>query len=169
MTRIVVGTVDSGRGLARQELREHAQELARHLGAPPVPGSFNLVLRRPVVFDFQQCRVACKERFFWAASVAGIPALAYRWKGCPLHIVEIVAAVMLRSQLAADDGDEVSITVEGTRSLTLKQYISWWILWGLRQDSFYKSNRPVARFKRLEKYASQRSMRHSRHTPAMRF
>jgi riboflavin kinase, archaea type len=158
---ILVGTVDSGRGRARQHLSEHAQVLARYLGAPPVPGSLNLVLRQPVGFDFQQCRVVCNGRFFWAASVAGVPALAYRWKGCPLHIVEMVAAVRLRSQLAADDGDEVSIIVEGTRSLTLKQYISWWILWGLRRDSYYKSNRPVTRFKWLKKYASQKSMRHS--------
>jgi hypothetical protein len=167
VTCILVGTVSSGRGLARKHLDQHAPELARLLRAPPVPGSLNLVLRRPVGFDFQQCRLAWNNQFFWAASVAGISALAYRWLHCPLHIVEVVAPVMLRSELRIDDGDKVSIAVEATSSLTLKQHVSWSIFWGLRQDSFYTSDSPLTRFKRLQKYATQKSMRRSMHTSAM--
>ena len=168
MTRTLVGTVCSGRGLARKHLERHAAELARLLGAPPVPGSLNLVLRWPVGFDFQECQLAWNDQFFWAGSVAGIPALVYRWLNCPLHVVEIVAPVMLRSQLRVDDGDKVSISVDGMRTVTFKQYISWSILWDLRQDSFYTSNGPVSRFKQLRKYATQRSMLPPLPKPAMR-
>ncbi len=154
----LVGTICSGRGLARTHLHEHASELARYLGAPPVPGSLNLVLGRPVGFDFKQCRLACKGRFFWAASVAGIPALAYRWLTCPLHIVEIVAPVALRSTLGVSERDKLSITVEGATALTPQQYLVWSILWRLRQDSFYSSNRQFSGFKRFRRYATQKSM-----------
>ena len=149
-----------GFGQASDHLRAHTQELARQLGAPPVPGTLNLVLRRPVGFDFTQVELRCGGRFFWAASVAGIPALGYRWLYCPLHLLEIVAPVMLRTHLAVGDGDKVSVVVEGTRALTLKQRLSWSILWSLRQDRYYRSDYRVLikRFERLRRYASQISM-----------
>ena len=80
MAHVLVGTVCSGSGKAGRHLREHAQELARYLDEPPVPGTLNLVLRQPVGFDFQQVALVCDRRFFsQAAEVVGIPALAYRW------------------------------------------------------------------------------------------
>jgi hypothetical protein len=167
VTHILVGTVCSGRGVAREHLDRHAADLGSLLGAPPVPGSLNLVLRRPVGFDFQQCRLAWKRQFFWAASVAGVPALAYRWLSCPLHIVEIVAPVMLRTTLGASDGDKVSITVEGTTALTPQQYLVWSILWGLRQHSYHASARQFPGLKRFRKYATQKSMGPPLHTPVI--
>ena len=160
MRHILVGTVCSGRQQATEHLRQHAQELQRCLGATPVPGTLNIVLQRPVGLDFQQCRLVCGKHFFWTALAAGIPALAYRWPGCPLHIVEIVAPITLRMHLGADDGDQVSIAVEGTSALRLPQYLAWLMLWGSRQDRFYKSNDypRLKCSKRLAKHASQASM-----------
>ena len=159
MSRSLVGTVCRGRGVASEHLREYAQELERILGAPPIPGTLNLILQGPLGLDVQQCALVRDKRFFWSASVAGIPVLAYRWPGCPLHILEIVAPLMLRAHLGAGDGDSVSIAVEGKQTLTPKQRLSWSILWSLRQDRFYASDYPflIKRFKRLWRNASQRS------------
>lgn len=88
----------------------------------------------------------------WEAEVAGKAVWIYRWRGCSLHIAELISDTSLRRELNLGDGDRVTIEIQprhidrisfGTRAV-------WTLFWWGREKLYYK-NRWYAR--RAERYS----------------
>lgn len=111
----IVGTIASGRGKGRSRVMEVQAELERLMGSPLVPGTLNLVLDRPIEFLPVKAALISGSKMFWWAELEGQRCLAYRTKGFPLHIVEIVSTSHLRSEKELRDGDRVSFCSSSAR------------------------------------------------------
>jgi hypothetical protein len=139
-----LGTVSAGRGRATCHIGEISGDLEAILGAPPAPGTLNVVLGRPVEFDPDKAVATPGNRYFWRIEMNGFPCLAYRWGSCPLHIIEVVSDRHLRTELLLSDGAAVVVTLEHARPIPLKRLLAWAALWGFRQRLYYTSDRYVA-------------------------
>ena len=105
MQIILYGRVISGRGTA-SKIKAFSTEVIDFFGKPPVRGSLNLALDKPVRFDPEKIEFDGGMRtFFWACEIDGMRCLITRAKGHPLHIIEIVAPVKLRDKFQLHDGD----------------------------------------------------------------
>lgn len=130
------GRVISGRGTA-SKIKTFTAEVIDFFGEPPVRGSLNLALDRPIRFDPEQIEfMGGRRAFFWACEIDGMRCLITRAKGHPLHIVEIVAPCKLRDRFQLQDGDwfelKVSrdIVIEG---LPWSTRAIWNIFWRFRE------------------------------------
>lgn len=140
----IQGSVASGRGLGRTYLAAHATELDRLLGLTLYPGSLNVLLKRPV--RFRQDRAISVDNglwYFWPGRLNGREVWLYRWKRAPLHVIEIVAPVNLRSQLELDDGDVVDIDTDENHvsAVSLSARCAWATVWLGRSTWYYSSDR----------------------------
>jgi hypothetical protein len=119
-----------------------ARELRRISAAPLCPGTLNVVLDGPLrlsrqsSFEFDRGR-----RRLWRAALNGTDVWAYRWDEAPLHVLEIVSTVHLRTSLSLEDGDAVTVQIapESIRPLGPCSRILWAALWYGRRASFYRT------------------------------
>lgn len=130
------GRVISRRGTA-SKIKTFTAEVIDFFGEPPVRGSLNLALDRPIRFDPKQIEfMGGKRAFFWTCEIDGMRCLITRAKGHPLHIIEIVAPCKLRDKFQLNDGDwfelKVSrdIVIEG---LPWSTRAIWNIFWRFRE------------------------------------
>ncbi len=90
----LVGRVTKGRGFAKDIFAMEPIPGALSDGGRFYPGSLNVVLDGPVRLDVGKAiPFAGGKRYLWHVSINGVgtPVFAYRWKGCPLHVLEIVS------------------------------------------------------------------------------
>ncbi len=145
-TTAFTGVIVKGRGRASTSLQKLYPELRRITGREIVPGSLNLVLREPVKLDPGQCilegRIGKLERFFWQARVNGRIVYVYRWRGAPLHVMEILSDVYLREAFGLESGDALTIDISSRSILPLSDegHLFWKALWMHREESFYSSD-----------------------------
>ena len=119
---VLRGCVISGRGTA-SKIKAFTTEVIDFFGEPPVRGSLNLALGRPVRFDPRQIEfTGGKRSFFWAGEIEGMRCLITRAEGHPLHIIEIVAPCRLRDKFQLRDGDWMELKV--SRDIILED-LSW--------------------------------------------
>jgi hypothetical protein len=149
-TVTVTGRVISGRGEATSNMRENALEVGRALGEKLVEGSLNVILKRPLMLrsDF-----AIKTRFSraappqleWPGQLNGQEVWLHRWHNAPLHIVEALSAVHLRTHLNLADGDEVKITVRerDVGPISRVGRLTWILFWSGRTRWTYTHDRYV--------------------------
>jgi hypothetical protein len=154
------GKVVRGRGKGAGRIGAIADGLALELGSRPVAGTLNVILSIPIEFDPRKAifRVDNK-RLFWPVELNGVSCLAYRWKGCPLHIVEVVSVSHLRDELNLVDGSSVVIQAPHARHPSLKSLLAWTLLWALRQRYYYASDPYILWTKgypKIRKWAGQR-------------
>ncbi len=151
------GTAISGRGAAKQHMAPYATTFLRYFGRTAVPGTLNVVLRQPLSLSLAKVGFVFEgRRFFWPATLGGIRCLAYRHKGCPLHVVEIVSDVHLREQLKLKDGDAVSLELEAdlvSRVPPLAR-MAWRLAWSRREQLYYTNDRYTRIATRLAPIAS---------------
>jgi hypothetical protein len=136
----VDGTVVGGRGLAGPHIEEIADAIAPLLDAPPIAGTLNIVLDQPAEFSPYEAALAIQERFFWNASINGLPCLAYRWYACPLHVVEMVASVHFRSRMSLVDGSAVTIDSPSLERVSPQRHREWNALWGEQSLDYYTTD-----------------------------
>lgn len=145
------GRVSSGRGKASNQLDWGDSDLAELLGNIPVRGTLNLVLEEPVDLVWPPDLVMNGGRaFFWLSMIGKLPCLAYRWKTCPLHIVEIVSAVGLRETLRLSDGTIVEICLPTGPEPGSARRLVWSLLWENRPNDYYLDPGRVARLQRWQ-------------------
>ena len=139
--RFIGGRVASGRGVARQHIEGNITELRSITGEDLFPGSLNLVLSNPV--KFKSCFAKyfdCKTRMLWPGWINGIGNVwLYRWRGCPLHVVEVLSNVNLRENLNLVDGDLLTINTTNLFciNLTVLDRLSYILLWHYRCEWYY--------------------------------
>lgn len=130
------GRVISGRGTA-SKIKTFTAEVIDFFGEPPVRGSLNLALDRPIRFDSKQIEfMGGKRAFFWTCEIDGMRCLITRAKGHPLHIIEIVAPCKLRDKFQLNDGDWFELKVSRDiviEDLSWSTRAIWNIFWRFRE------------------------------------
>ena len=142
--RKYVGFLVSGRGKAASQLAHHNKKLERYFLCRPHPGSLNLVLKESLSFCPKSAAFfGSDSEGFWQVSIAGLDCLVRRWKGCPLHILEIVSPINMRGYFDIDNGQAVEVEIESSH-IANHGWISWlvWaLIWKFREDWYYSSDR----------------------------
>lgn len=130
------GRVISGRGTA-SKIKGFSTEIINFFGEPPVRGSLNLALDKPIRFDPEQVELKGRGRsFFWAGEIDGMRCLITRAKGHPLHIIEIIAPCKLRDRFQLHDGDWLELQVSRDiliENLSWSTKAIWNIFWRFRE------------------------------------
>lgn len=140
----VDGKVTSGRGHAKDHIFAHQDEVLAIVGQALCPGSLNIILNRPLRFvDSAAFCFDGERRMLWPASLNGIDVWLYRWRECPLHIVEVLSSVHLRQRFDLKDGDEVTLSLndEEIGAMRPTEFITWEALWAGRRNWHYSVNK----------------------------
>lgn len=141
---ILTGTVTSGRGRAAQHISNSFDELVSITGRHVFPGTLNVILDRKIRFSFQHA-VAFDQgrRFVWSALIQDHPVWIYRWKGAPLHIVEVISECKLRDALGLKDKGKICIEIDSgiVDDLNVRDRLSSLVIWGLGRRRLYYNNR----------------------------
>ena len=137
------GHVVSGRGKATGDLAKFERELSEAAAQPLHPASVNIVLKRPIRFADSRAYIFDQgRRLLWPASANGIDVWLYRWRECPLHIIEVLSAVNLRERLGLRDGDKLTLTVDPRclEPIGRAAHLAWTALWSGRKRLAYSSD-----------------------------
>ena len=161
------GRVISGRGTA-SKIKAFSTEIINFFEEPPIRGSLNLALNKPVRFDPEQVEFkGGKRSFFWVGEIDGIRCLITRARGHPLHIIEIIAPCKLRDRFHLHDKDWMELKVSqdiviedlpwGTKAI-------WNIFWRFR-ECWYASKvyrALIGPFWRIRRLATQSPQYHAK-------
>ena len=135
----LVGQVSGGRGKATERLAALAEPLERYFGCPHFPGSLNLILDRPIVLCPRRAVITGPgNRRFWPVSLYGVDILCYRYKGCPLHILEMVSSRNLRDAFSLRDGSSIEFHLPDSfiRKDALRLFF-WRRVWGGHEIDYF--------------------------------
>ena len=141
-----IGSVVPGRGRATNSLRTLYTGLCDATGKQIFPGTLNLILKQPVKLDATACvfrgKVGKLPRFFWRARIKDHEVYIYRWRGAPLHVMEIMSDFRLRDKFGTRDGDilEIELPEKVIMPIDDDTLLSWKALWMDREKSFYSSD-----------------------------
>jgi len=142
----IKGCVNSGRGLAKAIIENSYSEIEDLTSEKMYPGSLNIVLNRPISFKSSQGhRFDNGRKCLWRAFIADvkIPVYVYRWKGCPLHIIELISTEKLRERFKLVNGSKLCIDIDDAMVARLPFYrhFIWMILWRYRETYYYNNNK----------------------------
>jgi SAM-dependent methyltransferase len=147
----IEGMVMSGRGEASIRLADSAAELKSITNEALIPGSLNVVLDRPIWFAPDRAIAFSNGRWLlWRGWLGGIPVWLFRWSIAPLHVVEILSSIHLRSAFNLCDGQRVRIKldVDQIRAIPWLARAAWALIWSGRKtwsysnDAYYYFVRP---------------------------
>ena len=154
------GVVCAGRGRGASAINDNSDRIAEILGATPYPGTLNVILNRPLTLKGGVPLDAKAKHFGVYSEINGTPCLIERWKGGPLHVLEIVSSSFLREALGLKDGQIVELSVPKGSLVEPSGWRSW--LWSLfykdRPEGYYdeKIFNGIQRWKLLHKLVCQR-------------
>src|SRR5690606_5577610 len=79
------------------------------------------------------------DAVYWEAELGGHRCLIRRWKLCPLHVVELVSPMHLRSTLGLETGDRVAIDIASglTEPVGVRRGLAWASVWMFRRHRFF--------------------------------
>jgi SAM-dependent methyltransferase len=146
-----VGEVWFGRGRAASHIRENSAELLDKTKEQFVEGSLNLILNQPLRFAIENAlEFDDGKRLLWPASLNGLPVWVYRWQHAPLHVVELLSKLHLRTELGLSDGDLVKVSTKRTNvgNVSPVGRLVWNLCWVGRRKWCYTNDRYYFRTKR---------------------
>lgn len=142
-TTKLLGHVVSGRGKATADLANFKGELSKVTAQSLRPGTLNIVLKRPIRFVGSRAYVFDQgHRMLWPASANGVDVWLYRWRECPLHVIEVLAAVNLREHFGLQNGDKLTLAVDPRCVEPISRFarLAWTALWSGRKRLAYSSD-----------------------------
>ena len=148
----LLGYITSGRGKAKEHIRTEYEEFIAATGEMLVPGSMNILLCAPVLFDTSWARIcSAGERLLWPARLKGKGVWIYRFPHAPLHVVEVLSDEYLREKFRLDDGAAVELEVASqlVMKLSFRQWLAWQLVWRGREPWAYKNDRYYLRTRRF--------------------
>jgi len=154
------GVVCAGRGRGASVINNNSDRIAEILGATPYPGTLNVILNRPLTLKGGVPLDAKAKHFGVCSKINETPCLIERWKGGPLHVLEIVSSTFLREALGLKDGQIVELSVPNGSLVEPSGWRSW--LWSLfykdKPEGYYdeKILSDIQRWKLLHKLVCQR-------------
>lgn len=136
----IVGEVCSGNGKAARHMADEAESFAVDAGEKFVPGSLNLRLRNLQYLDESASHSKSEMRLLWPAECRGKPVWLYRYRHAPLHSIEVLSTVHLRTEFNLSDGDALSIAVPShfVLGLSLRRRLAWMLVWLGRENWIYQ-------------------------------
>ena len=140
--RVISGKAVSGRRNATSQLDWSDPRFQGILGAPPIPGTFNILLEEPLLLvedDMEDFRAL--HRIFLRGRLEGVgEVLIYRWRGAPLHVLEIVSSRRIRELLGIEDYGVVSVVIAKKRLATIPimRRLAHAFVWKWREEWYYK-------------------------------
>lgn len=143
----VLGSVVDGRGRASEHLAEFNEALRVVSGQIFHPGSLNVVLERPLRLR-PDVGVAFDEwgkRRLWSGRLNGDRVWIYRWRGCPLHIVEVLHPDLLRKRLQLRTGSIIRLELDGAARPSVIDRLFWGCLWALGRRGWFYTRPEYAR------------------------
>jgi len=146
--REIHGSVIAGRGWATSDLSRASDELIEIIGAPIVPGSLNVVLARPIrLSNARATKFDGGRRLLWPAKVSNLDVWLYRWRTAPLHVVEILAPVHLRSHFGLDNDDSLTIRIheDDVESIHFLSALVWRACWAGQRQRVYTDDDYLSR------------------------
>jgi len=163
MTKILTGKVSTGRGVAIKMVASNDECIKTLLGADPFPGTLNIVLDIPVILQHVTPLDKRPKQFGVVGSIDNVPCIIYRWRGAPLHIVEIIAASSLRKTLTPVDGQKVRLTLpcDNLAKPARWRILLWKLFYNSRTEAFYqdKTLKQLMQFKVIHKMVCQRQFK----------
>jgi CTP-dependent riboflavin kinase len=157
----IFGRIISGRGQAQRVVEQHYTDIIKVTKKCLFPGSLNVFLTYPVLLDTSHAQRFDNNRYIWLARIEGLdaPIYVYRWRGCPLHIVELFSTVKLRDVLGIIDFSEINISISTSMLGEIKpiNYAVWYMLWRFREPYYYscETYKKFIYFLRIRFLASQ--------------
>jgi hypothetical protein len=136
----MVGQVVSGRGMGTHRVIRYKEELHTIVKQYLYPGTLNILLDRPVRLPDDQGFTFDREGgMVWPAFLNGVEVWIYRWRWCPLHVMEVLSPLCLRERLSLKDGDNVrlGLSEEQTGEITPLGRLAWAALWIGRRNSYF--------------------------------
>jgi len=158
------GKVVSGRSRSSEDISQSEERINKIIGAKLYLGTLNLVLEKPIMLTVSQGHsFDDKRRYLWRVSGPdqSLPLYIYRWIGCPLHIVELISTVKLRTVHELNEGStfQIGIDPDYVLPVSIEKYLAWFFLWKGRTSWYYKKEtykEKVYRCNRLRRLASQK-------------
>jgi CTP-dependent riboflavin kinase len=152
--RVIFGRAVSGRGNATSQLDWSDPRFYEGLGASPVHGTFNVLLDEPLllVSDGQEDFTAFHRLFVRGTLEGGGEVLIHRWRGAPLHVLEIVSSRKIRDVLGLQDHGAVSLIIAEKRlaPISFARWLAHMLVWKWREEWYYKhewySNSGIIRY-----------------------
>lgn len=147
----------AGRGKGRIRVAENMPKLNALLSAQPYPGTFNVVLDHPVqlvnafILDHRRDRVGVQ------AFINGLPCIAYRFRGAPLHVFELISEFKLSDAVQSKNLTLVIPDNHLARPSLIRKII-WRLYYGRNPQAYY-DDRIFQNFKfrdSVHKMATQR-------------
>lgn len=126
-------------------MARNAAVVREALGLDIVDGSLNIILKYPVMLADDtaiKMHFDDRPRLDWRGKLNEVDVWVHRWHGAPLHIVELLSAVHLRTELGLSDGDEAEIEVRkcDVRPLPRVSLMAWTLFWFGRRKWVYDSD-----------------------------
>ena len=154
----VHGNISHGRGKATKRKFEEHPALTAYFGRPCRPGTANLVLSQPIVFAKHE-RLPFSRGYdaFWAVTVDRLDCIAFRYKFCPLHVVELISPTFIRAHL--EDCDTTRVELRGPiRTPGFFTSLIWHHIWSGHEHRYYNDDDFVQkshRYRVISRYATQ--------------
>lgn len=139
---VFIGQIISGRGITTSRIRKNGRELKNGLGVDLHEGSLNVILSHPLRLVDEHAIQFDNFGLLWPALLGGISVWVYRWQQAPLHIVELLSTIHLRSALNLRDGDKIRLEIRrmDIDRVPCAERLVWHIFWSGRRRWFYTSN-----------------------------
>lgn len=156
----IKGLICAGRGVAARGVGINSDRIATVLGEPPYPGTLNVVFDMPMTMKGGSRLDKKAKHFGIQGEINGHPCLIGRFKGGPLHVVEIIASTFLRDTLELQDRQYVKLSVPKGSFVQTPKWRSW--LWSLfyqgRPEGYYddKVLKKILRWKLFHKLVCQK-------------
>ena len=79
-------------------------------------------------------------RLLWPADFRGTTVWLYRYRHAPLHSIEVLSTVHLRTEFNLNDGEALSITVPShfVLGISMRRRLAWLLVWLGRENWIYQ-------------------------------
>lgn len=137
----IFGHAIAGRGRAANHIDTHRRELEKATGLVLLAGSFNVLLDCPLLLDEKLAvRFDDDRRYLWPGTINDIDVWLYRWRGAPLHVIEILSSVHIGKSLGLAEGDSLTVTISDDLAKKISGFrgLVWALFWAGRRDWYYK-------------------------------
>ena len=151
--QIIEGVVVSGRGKASKRGFENSEFLNDYFRQTPIKGTLNLCCKFP--FELHKDTLIYTEGYdkFWPVLLNDQECIAFRYRNCPLHIVEIISPIHFRKKFNLLDGSQIRLEGNFSQPNFLKRYF-WKKFWLKREELYYTDdyytskvvNNPLSKF-----------------------
>lgn len=119
-----------------------------NLRNPIVRGSANFILNEPLEVDLNSSLIVeHRGDVFFEMQVNGMACIGFRFKDCPLHVLEVISDFNLQEKFNLNMGSECDLELKCHSPNFVKRYF-WKFMWGSGQ-SYYDGDKYIKQISRV--------------------